>query len=100
MAGLKVVPIKVHVNGSLDLEDLKAKAETHRDKLAAFMVRLRRLSFNVRSTLVFIRLPTLLRMECLKLASRKLVKLFMTTEDRSILTVCSTSTFADMLLDQ
>lgn len=38
MAGLKVVPIKALANGNLDLEDLKAKAEQHKDNLAAFMV--------------------------------------------------------------
>ncbi|PFH49697.1 hypothetical protein AMATHDRAFT_76072 [Amanita thiersii Skay4041] len=38
MAGLKVVPVKVHTDGTLDLEDLKAKAEKHKDKLAAFMI--------------------------------------------------------------
>ena len=38
MAGLKVIPVKVLANGSLDLVDLKAKAELHKDKLAAFMV--------------------------------------------------------------
>ncbi|KAG8769083.1 glycine decarboxylase subunit P [Ceratobasidium sp. 428] len=38
MAGLKVVPIKNLANGNLDLEDLKAKAEKHRDRLAAFMI--------------------------------------------------------------
>jgi glycine dehydrogenase len=38
MAGLKVVSVKVHPDGNLDLEDLKLKAETHRDNLAAFMV--------------------------------------------------------------
>lgn len=38
MAGLKVVPIKTHADGNLDLDDLKAKAEKHKDKLAAFMV--------------------------------------------------------------
>ena len=38
MAGLKVVPVKSLADGSLDLEDLKAKAEQHKDKLAAFMV--------------------------------------------------------------
>lgn len=31
MAGLKVVPIKALANGNLDLEDLKAKAEQHKD---------------------------------------------------------------------
>lgn len=38
MAGLKVVPVKALADGSLDLEDLKAKAEKHKDKLAAFMI--------------------------------------------------------------
>jgi glycine cleavage system protein P-like pyridoxal-binding family len=38
MAGLKVVPVKVHSDGNLDLEDLSAKAEKHKDNLAAFMV--------------------------------------------------------------
>ncbi|KAF8203816.1 glycine dehydrogenase [Pholiota molesta] len=37
MAGLKVVPVKVHSDGNLDLEDLSAKAEKHKDNLAAFM---------------------------------------------------------------
>ncbi|KAI0962018.1 hypothetical protein AcV7_000958 [Taiwanofungus camphoratus] len=38
MAGLKVVPVKTHGDGNLDLEDLKAKAEKHKDELAAFMI--------------------------------------------------------------
>ncbi|KAH8099346.1 glycine dehydrogenase [Cristinia sonorae] len=38
MAGLKVVPVKSLVDGSLDLVDLKEKAEKHKDKLAAFMI--------------------------------------------------------------
>lgn len=38
MAGLKVVSVKVHADGTLDLEDLSAKAEKHKEKLAAFMV--------------------------------------------------------------
>ncbi|GAA5885999.1 hypothetical protein JCM6882_004228 [Rhodosporidiobolus microsporus] len=38
MAGMKVVPVKVLASGSLDLADLKAKAEQHKDDLAAFMV--------------------------------------------------------------
>lgn len=38
MAGLRVVPVKTHHDGNLDLEDLKAKAEKHKDNLAAFMV--------------------------------------------------------------
>ncbi|KAH9044539.1 glycine dehydrogenase [Lactarius pseudohatsudake] len=40
MAGLKVVPVKSLQDGSLDLVDLKEKAEKHSDNLAAFMVRL------------------------------------------------------------
>ncbi|KAF8445594.1 glycine cleavage system P-protein-domain-containing protein [Boletus edulis BED1] len=38
MAGLKVVPVKTHGDGNLDLADLKAKAEKHKDNLAAFMI--------------------------------------------------------------
>jgi glycine cleavage system protein P-like pyridoxal-binding family len=38
MAGLKVVPVKTHADGNLDLEDLKAKAEKHKNNLAVFMV--------------------------------------------------------------
>ena len=38
MAGLKVVPIKTLADGSLDIVDLKEKAEKHKDNLAAFMV--------------------------------------------------------------
>lgn len=35
---MKVVPVKNLANGNLDLEDLRAKAEKHKDRLAAFMV--------------------------------------------------------------
>ncbi|KAI1789821.1 glycine dehydrogenase [Ganoderma leucocontextum] len=38
MAGLKVVPVKTHADGNLDLEDLHTKAEKHKDNLAAFMI--------------------------------------------------------------
>lgn len=38
MAGLKVIPVKVLSDGSLDLSDLREKAEKHKDELAAFMV--------------------------------------------------------------
>ncbi|KAG1754870.1 pyridoxal phosphate-dependent transferase [Suillus paluster] len=38
MAGLKVVPVKTHADGNLDLEDLKAKAEKYKDNLAVFMI--------------------------------------------------------------
>jgi hypothetical protein len=39
MAGLKVVSVQTLPDGSLDLADLKAKAQKHKDQLAAFMVR-------------------------------------------------------------
>lgn len=39
MAGLKVVSVQTLPDGSLDLADLKANAEKHKDQLAAFMVR-------------------------------------------------------------
>lgn len=38
MVGYKVVPIKASADGSLDLADLRDKAEKHKDHLAAFMV--------------------------------------------------------------
>ncbi|KDQ20303.1 hypothetical protein BOTBODRAFT_142820 [Botryobasidium botryosum FD-172 SS1] len=38
MAGMRVVPVKALADGSLDLVDLKAKAEKHKDNLAAFMI--------------------------------------------------------------
>lgn len=38
MVGQKVVPIKALADGSLDLKDLKEKAEKHKDNLASFMV--------------------------------------------------------------
>ena len=38
MAGMKVVPVKNKSDGTLDIDDLKAKAEKHSDNLAAFMV--------------------------------------------------------------
>jgi hypothetical protein len=38
MAGFKVVPVKALADGSLDLPDLKEKAQKHNDRLAAFMV--------------------------------------------------------------
>lgn len=38
MAGLKVVPVKSLQDGSLDLIDLKEKAERYKDNLAAFMI--------------------------------------------------------------
>ncbi len=38
MAGMEVVVVDCDENGNVDLEDLKTKAEEHRDYLAAFMV--------------------------------------------------------------
>ncbi len=38
MAGLKVVVVATDTNGNVDVPDLKAKAEQHRDRLAALMV--------------------------------------------------------------
>ncbi|WP_029540315.1 aminomethyl-transferring glycine dehydrogenase [Serinicoccus profundi] len=38
MAGLKVVVVKSTGTGEIDLEDLRAKIDTHRDQLAAIMV--------------------------------------------------------------
>jgi glycine dehydrogenase len=38
MAGLKVVVVKTAPGGTIDLDDLRAKVEAHRDNLAAIMV--------------------------------------------------------------
>ena len=38
MAGMKVVPVACDQSGNVDLADLRAKAEAHRDTLAAVMV--------------------------------------------------------------
>ncbi|PLW18356.1 hypothetical protein PCANC_14206 [Puccinia coronata f. sp. avenae] len=38
MAGMKVIPIKTMKDGSLDLEDLQAKASKHQNELAAIMI--------------------------------------------------------------
>jgi glycine dehydrogenase len=38
MAGMKVVVVKATDDGSVDLDDLKAKVETHHDRLAGIMV--------------------------------------------------------------
>ncbi|MBD1865890.1 aminomethyl-transferring glycine dehydrogenase [Cyanobacteria bacterium FACHB-471] len=38
MAGMKVVPVVCDADGNIDVADLKAKAEKHRDHLAALMV--------------------------------------------------------------
>jgi glycine dehydrogenase len=38
MAGMTVVPVACDVQGNIDVGDLRAKIETHRDRLAAIMV--------------------------------------------------------------
>ena len=38
MVGMQVVPVKVLDNGDIDLEDFRAKAESHADNLAACMI--------------------------------------------------------------
>jgi glycine dehydrogenase len=38
MAGMRVVVVRARANGSIDLDDLRAKAEQHADRLAALMV--------------------------------------------------------------
>ncbi len=38
MAGMKVVVVECDKNGNIDVNDLKAKAEQHKDNLAGFMV--------------------------------------------------------------
>ncbi|MEA3316479.1 MAG: aminomethyl-transferring glycine dehydrogenase [Bacteroidota bacterium] len=38
MAGMKVVVIKCDENGNVDVDDLKANAEKHKENLAAFMI--------------------------------------------------------------
>ncbi|MDX9696385.1 MAG: aminomethyl-transferring glycine dehydrogenase [Bacteroidales bacterium] len=38
MAGMKVIVVECDKNGNIDVEDLKKKAEEHKDNLAAFMV--------------------------------------------------------------
>jgi glycine dehydrogenase len=38
MAGMRVVVVRCDEHGNIDVDDLRAKAETHRDRLAALMV--------------------------------------------------------------
>lgn len=38
MAGMRVVAVKNRADGTVDMDDLRSKAEQHKDKLAAFMV--------------------------------------------------------------
>ncbi|PWN50507.1 glycine dehydrogenase [Violaceomyces palustris] len=38
MAGMRVVPVKTKTDGSIDLQDLREKAEKHKDELACTMI--------------------------------------------------------------
>jgi glycine dehydrogenase len=38
MAGMRIVPVGVDAQGNIDVAELKAKAEQHKDKLAALMI--------------------------------------------------------------
>lgn len=38
MAGMKVVPIKTALNGTIDMEDVRAKVAAHKDNLACLMI--------------------------------------------------------------
>ena len=38
MAGMKVVPIKTALDGTIDMEDVKAKVVQHKDNLACLMI--------------------------------------------------------------
>ena len=38
MAGMKVVVVECDENGNIDIDDLKEKAEEHKDNLSAFMI--------------------------------------------------------------
>jgi glycine dehydrogenase len=38
MAGMKVVPVRCNERGDIDVEDLRARAEKHRDSLSALMI--------------------------------------------------------------
>jgi glycine dehydrogenase len=53
MAGLQVVAVKTLPDGNLDLGDLKAKAEQHKDNLAAFMVCIRLIKLVIYLTCAF-----------------------------------------------
>lgn len=92
MAGMKVIPVKTLSDGSLDLADLKEKAEKYKETLAAFMVG----SFlktwqNVRRVLMQVpsrsRIPA--RLEFSKPACRRLARSYTITADRFTLMVCS-----------
>ncbi|SNX86290.1 probable GCV2 - glycine decarboxylase P subunit [Melanopsichium pennsylvanicum] len=38
MAGMRVIPVKTKADGSIDLQDLRSKAELHKNELAATMI--------------------------------------------------------------
>ena len=38
MAGMKVVPIKTALDGTIDMEDVRAKVAMHKDNLACLMI--------------------------------------------------------------
>ena len=38
MAGMKVVPIKTALDGTIDMDDVRAKVEMHKDNLACLMI--------------------------------------------------------------
>lgn len=82
MAGLKVVPVKTHVDGNLDLADLKAKAEKHKDNLAAFMVGPTFPHLPATCPNLFLRSRTLRHLVYLKMALQMHAGLFMRTADR------------------
>jgi hypothetical protein len=73
MAGLKVVPVKSLPDGSLDIADLRTKAEQHKDNLAAFMVRIAFTDRSFPSLNLPPRSRTHLLSACLRMASRKRV---------------------------
>lgn len=87
MAGLKVVSVKVLSNGALDLEDLRSKAESHKDNLAAFMVRHHH-TLNTLNCSLYSRSHILPHSAFSKTVSRKLARSYMTTEDKSTWMVC------------
>jgi glycine cleavage system protein P-like pyridoxal-binding family len=69
MAGFKVVAVKNLPDGSLDIADLRAKAEKHKDKLGAFMAS--QISMGATLILTNHRLHTRRRLVCSRTASRK-----------------------------
>jgi len=84
LAGLKVVAVKSLPDGSLDLADLKEKAEKHRENLAACMVWH---SFPPRFwKLIISRSHIHRRLACSRKALHRLARSCMRTEDKFTLT--------------